>query len=598
MADTTAIPTKVYAQGPWSLTELLPEASDEVLGERLAAISAEVDWLEARRDELGPELSADRFLEIVRRYEALVEKVYVVSAYGSLWFAEDTQSEAALTFKNRVQYELTPLQNRILFLTLWWKGLDDAEAERLLPAAEAEPDLRFFLEDLRRTRPFMLEEQAEQIINLKDADGIDAVLTLHSMLTNRLEYELEVDGERLKLNRDELMAHVFSPDPDRRAAAYQELYRVYGAEATVLGQIYANRVRDWQNEHVELRGYASAVAVRNIANDVPDEAVDVLLETAEANTAIFQRYFLWKAGQLGLDRLRRYDLYAPLAPVDKTIDYSEAVELVLSTFERFHPEIARQAERVFADDHLDSELRPGKKGGAFCATVLPSQTPWVLVNYTGKVRDVATLAHELGHAIHSLAAEEHSVLTQHACLPLAETASVFAEMLLTDRLLEGESDPAVRRELLASAVDDAYATVQRQAYFVLFEKAAHEAVLAGRSTDELSEIYFETLGRQFGDSVELSPEFRHEWVSIPHIFATPFYCYAYSFGQLLVLALYQRYKQEGESFIPGYRRLLAHGGSARPATILAEIGVDMTDRAFWQGGYDVVSGMVAELEAL
>ena len=237
--------------------------------------------------------------------------------------------------------------------------------------------------------------------------------------------------------------------------------------------------------------------------------------------------------------------------------------MVLETFYDFDARVGEQAERVFIQDHIDSEIRKGKRAGAFCATVLPSQTPWVLMNYTGKVRDVSTLAHELGHAIHSMMAEHHSLLTQHATLPLAETASVFAEQLLTEQLLEQEDDPLVRREILASSVDDMYATVMRQAYFVIFERDAHQAVLENKSPEDLYALYMDNLREQFGDSVELSDEFRYEWVSIPHIYNTPFYCYAYSFGQLLVLSLYRRYQQEGEAFKPGYLRLLARGGSAR-----------------------------------
>jgi oligoendopeptidase F len=193
---------------------------------------------------------------------------------------------------------------------------------------------------------------------------------------------------------------------------------------------------------------------------------------------------------------------------------------------------------------------------------------------------------------------DHSVFTQHAALPLAETASVFAEQLLTDRLLAEESDPLVRREILAASVDDMYATVMRQAFFVIFERDAHAAILANKSADELHTLYAANLAEQFGDSVEIGREFGYEWVSIPHIYNTPFYCYAYSFGQLLVLALYRRYQQEGDAFKPGYLRLLAHGGSARPATVLAEAGIDMTDPAFWQGGFDVIRGMIDQLEAI
>jgi oligoendopeptidase F len=587
-----------YQPSQWDLSELLASTDEGVVSDRLAELEDNVQSFVARREQLRPDMPMADFLALLRQYETIAEQVYKLAAYGSLWFSSDTQSPAALTYRNRIQQVYTDVQNRVLFFDLWWKELSDEQAEALLPPEEEHADYRFYLTDLRRTKPYTLDEKSEQLINLKDANGMDAVMTLYSMLTNRLEFQLEVDGEVKTLTRDALMSHVHSPRPELRAAAYQELYRVYEKEANILAQIYANRVRDWYNEQVGLRKFSSPIAVRNVANDIPDAAVDALLDVAQANVGIFQRYFKLKAGWLGLEKLRRYDIYAPLTGSDRQVDYSDAVETVLDTFERFDPTVARQAVRVFAENHIDSEVRKGKRGGAFCSTVLPSLTPWVLMNYTGKIRDVATLAHELGHAIHSMMAEKHSVLTQHPTLPLAETASVFAEMLLTERLLAEEKDPMARRELLAAAVDDMYATVMRQAFFVLFERQAHDAIMANQSPAELHEAYMDNLRQQFGDSVELPPEFQYEWVSIPHIYQTPFYCYAYSFGQLLVLALYRRYQEEGDAFKPGYLKLLAYGGSARPEEILREAGIDIADPAFWQGGFDVVTNMIDELAAI
>jgi oligoendopeptidase F len=584
-------------QGAWDLSELLPEPSDEEIRARLEELEEAVSEFEKGRQDLSAAMGSAELLDKVRAYDALLSRLYVLGYYGSLWFSADTQSAEALAYRNRIEQVLTSVQNRMLFFTLWWKQLDDAAAAALLPTGDEAADYRHFLEDLRRFKPFTLEESAEKLVNLKDADGQDALLTVYSMLTNRLEFELQLDGETQTLTRDQLMSHVHSSNADLRAAAYQELYRVYEGERGVLGQIYMHRVRDWYSENVEVRGFASPISVRNLANDVPDEAVSTLIEVVRENRGLFQRFFELKARWLGLGKLRRYDIYAPLAESERQVEYADAVEMVLGTFAEFDSTFAAQAERVFTEKHIDSENRKGKKGGAFCATVLPSMTPWVLVNYTGRVRDVATLAHELGHAVHSMMAEDHPLLTQHPSLPLAETASVFSEMLLTERLLSEEKDPLVRRELLASAVDDIYATVMRQAYFVRFERAAHEAVRAGRSAEHLGDLYWESLTEQFGDALDLSEEFRYEWQTIPHIYHTPFYCYAYCFGQLLVLALYQRYKEEGASFVPRYLKLLATGGSARPEVMLAEVGVDITDADFWRSGFAVVDAMVSELEA-
>jgi oligoendopeptidase F len=593
---TKTFPT--YTLGSWDLSELLPEPSEQELSARLAGLESAVAAFERRRADLDPQMDPRAFLSILRQYEELHDLIQVINGYAALWFYSNTGSQEALTFLNRVRQAGTSVSNRVLFFTLWWRSLSDEEACSLLPSDGEHHDYRKYLQDLRRFKPHTLDEKSEQIINVKDQTGADAVLTLYSMLTNRLEFNLTVDGETQKLTRDELMSHAFSPEAATREAAYRELYRVYSHEANILGQIYGNVARNWHEEQVVLRGYPSPTAVRNLDNDVPDRAVEVLLETARDNAGLFQRYFRLKAGWLGLPKLRRYDLYAPLASSDRKVDYSDAVRSVLETFDDFHPRLAEYAQRVFAERHLDGEIRKGKRGGAFCYTVLPRYTPWVLVNFAGRVRDVATLAHELGHAIHSMLASGCSSLTQHASLPLAETASVFAEMLMTDRLLREEPDPLARRELLAAAVDDVYATVLRQAYFVLFEMDAHQAILAGRSTDELSEIYLGKLREQFGDSVEVAPEFRYEWLSIPHIYQTPFYCYAYSFGQLLVLALYRRFQEEGEAFKPGYLRLLSYGGSARPEQILAEVGIDMTERSFWQGGFDLVREQIDTLEGM
>ena len=602
---STTASSRRYDLSSWDISELLPDASEESIAQRVQSLEEGVERFEGQRDSLSPDMDPDAFFKILQDYEALLEDIDILAGYANLWFSSDTQSTQAIAFRNRVRQVLAQLQNRFIFFELWWQGLDDEQAERLRPQEETDcdpqrlVDYRHYLEELRRFKPYTLDERSEQLINTKNTNGIDAVVTLYSMLTNRLEFDVDLPEEgRQTLTEGEMRSLFYSPDPKVRVQVYDELFRVYEQEATILAQIYANRVRDWHNEYVQLRGIQSPISVRNLWNDVPDAAVETLLDVVHANAHIFHDYFRMKGEWLGFSPLRRYDLYAPLASTSQNVDYGEAIDNVLTTFRNFDPRFADLAEKVVAEKHLDAEIRKGKRSGAFCATILPRFTPWVLVNYTGKVRDISTLAHELGHAIHSMLASDHSVLTQHPSLPLAETASVFAEMLMTDRLLAQEQDPVTRREILAAAVDDVYATVMRQAYFVRFEVAAHEAILANKSSDDLFDIYAETIRQQFGDSMDIAPQFRYEWVSIPHFFNTPFYCYAYSFGQLLVLALYRRYQQEGDAFKPGYFRLLSYGGSARPETILRELGIDITDAAFWQGGFDVVRSMIAELKSI
>jgi len=584
-----------FTQTKWSLTDLYPGFNTPELESAFDTIEEQVTSFEGLRANLTPDMPADRFMDVIRASEEMTRVANKLYSFAGLSFAADTQDQIALSVQTRVRQFLADMENRTLFFSLWWKDLDDENAQRLM---DASGDYRYYLEEMRHFKPHTLSEPEEKVINLKDVTGAQALITLYDSITNRYVFKLDVEGETKELTRGQLMAYVQGPDPDLRAAAYQELYRVYSEDGPILGQMYQTRARDWRNENLTLRKFSSPMAVRNLTNDIPDKAVDVLLDVARKNAGIFQRYFKMKAKVLGMEKLRRYDIYAPVAKAEKTFEYASAAQMVLDSFSEFEPKVGKLARRVFNEDHLDSEVRKGKRDGAFCWSVTPEMTPWVLLNYQSRARDVATMAHELGHAIHTMLASHHSTFTFHSSLPLAETASTFGEMMLTDRLLAEEKDEDVRRDILFKQVDDAYATIMRQSYFALFEKEAHEMVVNNASVDELSAAYLENLKEQFGDSLELSEEFKWEWVSIPHIFHTPFYVYAYAFGQLLVLSLYQQFKREGETFKPKYLKILSAGGSEAPAKILKEAGIDIESAAFWQGGFDVVDGLVKQLEEL
>jgi len=584
-----------YTLSPWSLADLFPSADGPEIEAVFTELEAKASNFETFREKLTADIDFEEFMNAIKELESLWLMALPLEVYPGLWFAADTQSQDAQALYARVQQFSAKVQNQIMFFSLWWKELDAGNAERLMARSD---DYRYWLEEMRHFKPHTLTEPEEKIINIKDVNGVSALVQLYDSITNRYVFKVEVDGEVQEMTRGQLMVLVRSSNPDHRAAAYQELYRVYGEDGPILGQMYQTLIRDWRAENVELRGYASPISARNLVNDLPDEAVNTLLEVCEANADIFQRYFKLKAKWLGLEKLRRYDIYAPVAESDKEYDFNKGVELTLEAFSEFSPRVADLAKKVFDENHIDSEVRKGKQDGAFCASVVPGHTPYVKVNYQGKAADVATLAHELGHAIHAMLAFDNNVFTFHSALPMAENASTFAEMLLVDRLLEIEDDPAVRRDILFSQVDDAYATIMRQIFFSMFEVTAHKMVAEGATIDQLSEAYFENLQKQFGDAVELSEEFKWEWVSIPHFLHVPFYVYAYSFGQLLVFSLYKQYKEEGDAFKPRYIKVLEAGGSASPMDICAEAGLDITKAEFWQGGFDVIKDLVAELEAI
>ncbi len=588
---------QTYTIKKWDLSELFPGFGSPELESAFDNVEEQVASFEGVRGKLNPDIDAKTFLDVVRASEEATRIVNRIYVFAGLSFAADTQDQNAQSLMGRVQQFGAEMQNRTLFFNLWWKDLDDANAQRLM---DASGDYRYYLEEIRHFKPHTLSEAEEKVINLKDVTGSAALINLYDAITNRYVFKLEVDGEVKELTRAQLQQYYQGPDPDLRAKAYQELYRVFGEDGPVLGQMYQTRARDWYNENITLRKFSSPIAVRNLSNDIPDEAVDVLMDVTKKNARIFHRYFKMKARHIGIPsgKLRRYDIYAPVAKSDKTFEFGDAARMVLESFSAFEPRVGELAQRVFDQDHLDSEIRKGKQGGAFCASINPENTPYVLMNYTGRARDVATLAHELGHAIHAMLASHHSTFTFHSSLPLAETASTFGEMMLTEKLLAEETDEAVRRDILFKQMDDAFATILRQIYFAMFEREAHEMIQKNASTDELSAAYMKNLEEQFGDSVELSEEFKWEWVSIPHIYHTPFYVYAYAFGQLLVFSLYQQYKAEGEAFKPKYLKILSAGGSEAPEKILSEAGIDIRSPQFWQGGFDVLSRMVDELEKL
>lgn len=584
-----------YQQSRWSLGDLFPGPKSAELEAAFVTLEKQVEALEKRRSELTDDISPETFLSIVKELEkntALGQKVYT---FAGLYFSEDTQNQIAQNLMAKVEQFVAELGNRVLFFNLWWKALPEEKAKMLMAASG---DYAYWLEAMRLFIPHTLSEAEEKVINIKNVTGQSALQTVYSSITNRYVFKLEVDGEVKELTRGELMMYVREADPEIRAKAYQELYKVYGDDSFILGQIYQTLVRDWRNEQVSLRKHASPIAARNLINDIPDAVVDTLLDVCQKNASVFQHFFQMKAKLIGMDKLRRYDVYAPVVKSDKTYPFEEGTQLVLDAYQAFDPKFAEMAERVFAQNHLDGQVRKGKRGGAFCWPSGPDLTPWVCLNYQGKADDVSTMAHELGHAVHGMLAADHSIFTFHSNLPLAETASTFGEMVLVDHLLKHETDESVRRDILFGQVDGAYGTIMRQAFFALFERKAHEMIQKGASVDELADAYLQNLRDQFGDAVEVSDEFRWEWISIPHIYDVPFYVYAYTFGQLLVLSLYQQYKQEGQSFIPRYTKILATGGSKAPVQVLSEAGIDVYDPAFWQGGFDVLKGLISELEAL
>jgi oligoendopeptidase F len=576
----------------WDLSHLAKDPIQHF--ETLAgAIESKVTQFESARAQLSPTMSASTFHPLLTLSEDIAAQSSRLSAYAYLWFSENTKDLAARSFKIKVEERLTALHNRLVFFDLWWQSVDAHNASRLMTGTGT---LRYHLETIRRFQPHTLSEPEEKIVNIKNLTGRSAVHSLYDVVTNSFTFTLNVNGKRKAMTREELSSYLRHTQGRLREAAYRELYRVYADQHDLLGEIYKTLVNDWKAENLQLRRFASPIATRNLGNDIPDDAVACLLKVCRKNVGIFQHYFRIKARLCKIKPMSRYHIYAPHRMEQKSYRYQEAVQMVLDAYRGFSPQFAELAERVVHERHIDARTRPGKIGGAYCYSVVPNMTPYVLLNFTGEARDIATMAHELGHAVHGMLAARHSMFTFHSTLPLAETASVFGERILSDALMNRERDKKVRQGLLLNQLDDVYATVLRQAYFVQFENQAHEMIAQGATVRDLAKTYLAEVRQQFGKGITVPDEFQWEWLTIPHIFASPFYCYAYSFGNLLVLALYRMYQKEGVSFVPKYLDLLSSGGSEAPQTMLTKVGVDMNSEDFWQSGFDTIHEMVNHLE--
>ena len=583
--------------GKWNLDELVKNPNRTVFDQKLAKIESNAKRFEKIKKSLSPKISSGKFLRLLRDIENITEKSSVIGGYASLRYSENTQSDEATSLLTRITKFGSDIENRLLFFDLWWKKqVDEKNARRLIKSAgQFSEYLRF----KRLLAKYSLSEPEERIINTLDVTGVSALVKLYDKITNAYVYVVTVDGKKRTMNRELLTTLFRSKKAKTREAAYKSLFSKFSENKGVTGEIYQNIVLNWRDEGVGMRGFSSPIMIRNISNNVDNETAKTLLDLCKKNSKIFQKYFLQKAKLLGMKKLRRYDLYAPRKSKikEKNYSYDKSVKLVLESLSKFSPVLSEDARGVFKKKHVDSVIRPGKTVGAFCSTPSPKITPYVLVNFTGKSRDVFTLAHEIGHAIHSISASGKSILVSDASLPLAETASTFSEMLLYDKLSETVSEQE-KKTMLSEKIDDFYATIGRQSFFTLFEIEAHKQIANSITVDEISKTYLHNLNEQFGSSVKVSEDFGIEWSCIPHFHHAPFYCYAYAFGNLLALSLFQRYKKEGKSFAPTYIEILSAGGSKKPEKLLRESDIDIAKPRFWQDGFDYIQDQVKELSKL
>jgi oligoendopeptidase F len=582
----------------WDLQPLLDgEGQDGVerrLSEGLERAGGFAERYAGALERLDGDGLREAMLELAQIHDLIARAGY----YAALRFSTDTADPANGALLQRVQEQETAVQTKLLFFELEWAALEDERAEELL-AADGLDFCRHHLRNVRRYREHLLSEPEEKILTEKSLTGAGAWTRLFEELTSAIEVQMPAEagvGESVAL--DVALSRLSIADRDVRAATAQAVTQALEPGLRTRAFLFNTLLADKATDD-RLRRYPHWLAARNLSNEATDESVQALIEAVKGRYEIARRWYRLKARLLGIERLADYDRMAAVTEDEVTYPFAQAREVVLDCYSSFSPELGNLAKRFFDEHRIDAPVRPAKRGGAFCASAVPSVFPYVLLNYTSRRRDVLTLAHELGHGVHFALAAGQGVFHQHTPLTLAETASVFGETIVFGRLLEEDTSPASRLALLAENLEDTIATVFRQVAMNRFEDLVHtrrreEGEL---SVERIGELWADSQNEMFGDSVELTDGYRTWWSYIPHFIGSPGYVYAYAYGQLLALSVYERYEQTGQELVPRYMELLSAGGSRSPQELGEIVGVNLADPGFWEAGLDLVERQLQQAEA-
>jgi oligoendopeptidase F len=582
----------------WNLDPLLDGGADDPD----AAVAAMIADAQRRADAFADAhagkiaaLDGPGLVAAMRDLEAIQELLGRAASYAMLNFAGNTADPPRGALLQKVQEGSTAIETRLLFFELEWAGLEDDRAEELL-AADGLDFARHYLRTARRYRPHLLSEPEEKVLAEKALTGRNAWSRLFEEQASAITVEL--DGEAQPVSLEVALSRLFAPDREVRRHAAERVTAALEpglrTRAYILNTLLADKMVDDR-----LRNYPHWLASRNLANEASDESVEALIQAVRNRYELPRRWYRLKAQLLGIDQLKDYDRMAAVTQEQEQVDWPQACDTVLASYSAFSDELGALVQRFFDESWIDAPVRPNKRGGAFCAYTVPSAHPYVLLNYTSTRRDVLTLAHELGHGVHAALGGRQGVFHMATPLTMAETASVFGETLVFGRLLEQASTAESRLALLAESIEGSIATVFRQVAMNRFEHLVHtERRERGElAIERIGELWAESQTELLGDAVEVTEDYRSWWSYVPHFIGSPGYVYAYAYGQLLALAVYGRYEEQGESFVPAYLQLLEAGGSRSPEELGQIVGVDLADPGFWDRGLDIVERQLGEAEA-
>lgn len=588
---------KTGAEGvKWNLGDLYKGLNDKKIASDLKRIHLNsVKFEKKYRNKIKSErLTAAKLLNAVKEIEKISEDIGKILSFAYLLFAGDTNNPKHGAFLQSMQEKTTEIRKQLLFFDLEWVTLSNKTAKKLINDKKLSAYRHFLLHE-RKYKNHTLSELEEKILAEKANTGSRAFSRLFEEVINNIKFDITLNGKKQVMTETEVLSLQYHPERKTRMLATRSLTEGLDKNSHVLTYIFNTLVND-HSINDRLRSYPHIMASRNLSNEIDNKTVRALIDTTVKNFEMVETYYKLKKKLLGIKKMYEYDRYAPVLSDDKAIKYRDCKKIILEAFGDFSPRMAQIAKIFFDKNWIDAELREGKRGGAFSHSTVPGVHPYVFVNYAGKMRDVMTVAHELGHGIHQYLSRKQGYFQADTPLTTAETASVFAEMLVFHRLIETQDDDRIKLALMCGKLEDIFATVFRQVVLTNFEEKLHSSrrELGELPRDKINEIWMETNKAMYGKSVQLSNSYKTWWMYIPHFIHSPFYCYAYSFGELLVLALYNKYLEEGRSFVPKYLDMLSSGGNDLPENIVGKTGVNIKDPEFWQGGCNLLMNMVDE----
>jgi oligoendopeptidase F len=578
----------------WDLTDLFQSPDDPRIEATLAGTLQRAKAFESQYKGKVATLEPKPFAAMMRELADYEEESTKPEAYAYMLHGQNTEDHAAGRLLARVREAAAERGSHLVFFSLELAQISDEQAAKLY----ADPDAAAFrhtVGEARKFRPHQLSEPEERVLTDFSPVGNSAWVRLFEELTASIRVDL--DGKDLPL--DAALNLTREPDRKLRERASHAITNSLREDIRTRGYIF-NTILQEKAIDDRLRHFPSWISSRNLANETSDEAVQALVDAVTSRYDICVRYYRVKKKLLGVGELHEWDRYAPVSDATRNLSWDDAKELVLGSYARFSKRAAGLLEDFFSRNWIDAPVVPGKAGGGYCMGVTPHHHPYVLINYTGKLRDALVLAHELGHGLHDRLASKQNVFDYHPPLTLAETASVFGEALTFDRIMAEEKDPKIRLSLLCGQVEDAFSTVFRQVAFNRYEDACHTARRSEGelSVDQLGGIYQEKLQPMFGDALILTDEHKAWWSYVGHFLHTPGYVYAYAFGNLLAMSVYHRYLEKRPGFVEDYLNFLSAGGSTQPDELVKSIGMDITDPGFWDAGLKILEGMVTEVERL